>query len=173
MATEPIISPSSMSTTVYTDTIEIHVKQFNVQATAKATPSPPVNRPWNVAIVYAAFIVFGLGSWIMTNCVFVETAALFQHVPERAAISAYLIVALQAANLFPTLYMIFNSEQQWFSIRSAIWVLLGLGNHADGHVRADMPPALLGLVFFGGAVSATTTVVYYPFVSSFPPVFTR
>ncbi|CAK4092963.1 unnamed protein product [Aphanomyces euteiches] len=183
MATEPIISPSSMSTTVYTDTIEIHVKQFNVQATAKATPSPPVNRPWNVAIVYAAFIVFGLGSWIMTNCVFVETAALFQHVPERAAISAYLIVALQAANLFPTLYMIFNSEQQWFSIRSAIWVLLGLGvatcvllalfwdrtTYFWGHEHST---ALLGLVFFGGAVSATTTVVYYPFVSSFPPVFT-
>ncbi|RHY44254.1 hypothetical protein DYB34_005119 [Aphanomyces astaci] len=27
-------------------------------------------------------------------------------------------------------------------------------------------------VFFGGAVSATTTVVYYPFVATFPPVFT-
>ncbi|RLO12459.1 hypothetical protein DYB28_009201, partial [Aphanomyces astaci] len=26
--------------------------------------------------------------------------------------------------------------------------------------------------FFGGAVSATTTVVYYPFVATFPPVFT-
>ncbi|ETV70903.1 hypothetical protein, variant 1 [Aphanomyces astaci] len=190
-------SPSSMTFTSYTDvtsSVVIDVLHRHVQDTDDKTrngkSTTPLSSPtratpgrWKIAAVYAAFIVFGLGSWIMTNSVFIETAALFQQVPEKAAISAYLIVALQAANIFPTLYMVFNSDQQLFSIRSAIWVLLALGvvtclllsqfwditSVFWGHEHSS---ALLALVFFGGAVSATTTVVYYPFVATFPPVFT-
>ncbi|KAF0700719.1 Aste57867_8773 [Aphanomyces stellatus] len=189
-----------MTTSSYADTIDINVVH-HVQDKPVSPPVSPTRAakdPWKIAAVYAAFIVFGLGSWIMTNSVFIEIAALFQHVPEKSAISAYLIVALQAANIFPMLYMAFNGEQQLFSIRQAIWVLLALGvgtcvllslfwdrtsvfwghEHSTGmSIDLVVSPhvdflALLSLVFFGGAVSATTTVVYYPFVSSFPPVFT-
>ncbi|OQR97780.1 hypothetical protein ACHHYP_10014 [Achlya hypogyna] len=152
-----------------------------------ALPSPSASalyrEPHKVAAVYAAFILFGLGSWIMSNCVFVEIAALYQRTPEKAAISAYLIVAIQASNIFPTLYMMFNNEQQLVSIRTAIWALLAMGivvcvllsifwdqtSVIFGHSHST---ALLILVFFGGMVSSTTSVVYYPFVATFPPLFT-
>ncbi|OQS02094.1 hypothetical protein THRCLA_05502 [Thraustotheca clavata] len=145
--------------------------------------SPMYKEPYKVAAVYVAFIIFGLGSWIMTNCVFVEIAALYQQTPEKAAISAYLIVAIQASNVFPMIYMLLNNEQQYFSIRAAIWGLLTLGilvcvllsifwdqtSVFFGHSHST---ALLVLVFFGGMVSSTTSVVYYPFVATFPPLFT-
>ncbi|OQR83826.1 hypothetical protein ACHHYP_14251 [Achlya hypogyna] len=132
---------------------------------------------------YLAFIGFGLGSWILSDFVFAEFAALMQKTPEGYSIGAYVIVALQSANIFPLLYMLFNSRQQLISIPTMIWGLLVLGMAAcallsifwdtktmiGGHLHST---ALFALIFCGGAVSATSTVVFYPFAATYPVMFT-
>ncbi|EQC38302.1 hypothetical protein, variant [Saprolegnia diclina VS20] len=79
--------------------------------------------------------------------------------------------------------MVFNNDQQLFSIRTAIWGLLSMGivvcvllsifwDQTSVFFGHEHSTALLVLVFFGGMVSSTTSVVYYPFVATFPPLFT-
>ncbi|OQR83821.1 hypothetical protein ACHHYP_20718 [Achlya hypogyna] len=127
---------------------------------------------------YLAFLGLGLGSWVMSDFVFAEIAALVQKTPEGASIGVYVIVALQSANVFPMLYMLFNSEQQRLSIPTTIWALLGLvllsatwdlTSSPFGH---PVSSALLFFVFCGGIVSATSSVVFYPFVSAYPATAT-
>ncbi|OQR95743.1 hypothetical protein THRCLA_07609 [Thraustotheca clavata] len=132
---------------------------------------------------YIAFVGFGLGSWVVSDFVFAQFAALMQQTPEGYSIGAYVIVSLQSANIFPMLYMLLNSRQHYISIPTMIWGLLVLGMIAcsllavfwnstttiGGHLHST---ALFALIFCGGAVSATSTVVFYPFAAAYPVMFT-
>ncbi|EQC33395.1 hypothetical protein, variant [Saprolegnia diclina VS20] len=81
------------------------------------------------------------------------------------------------------LYMLFNSSQQRVSIPTMIWLLLAFGVMAclllatTWHMTSSLfgeprSSALLFFVFCGGIVSATSSVVFYPFVSMYPAIST-
>ncbi|KAF1773519.1 Endogenous retrovirus receptor [Phytophthora cactorum] len=110
---------------------------------------------------FAAFVGFGLASWIMTNVTYVELGVFLRELPEHYSIYAYSILALETANLYPLLYMLFNARQQLLSQSTVIWWILlqGLCGHAAPHPLRGM-------------VSTTSSVVFYPMVASFPPLFT-
>ncbi|TMW58902.1 hypothetical protein Poli38472_007047 [Pythium oligandrum] len=132
---------------------------------------------------YAAFVGFGLASWIMTNASYVELGVFLRELPEKYSIVAYLIFALQSANIYPFMYMLLNAHGQRVTHSTAIWFLLVLGiivailmsllwhqtTAINGHPHSV---AMLVLTHLGGLVSATSTVVFYPYVAGFPSIFT-
>ncbi|KAG2887729.1 hypothetical protein PC115_g20256 [Phytophthora cactorum] len=132
---------------------------------------------------FAAFVGFGLASWIMTNVTYVELGVFLRELPEHYSIYAYSILALETANLYPMLYMLFNARQQLLSQSTVIWWILLQGlvvavlmsllwGQTSSVFGARHSVAMLLLTHFGGMVSTTSSVVFYPMVASFPPLFT-
>lgn len=54
-------------------------------------------------------VLFGIGTWLCVNGLWVELPLLVQHLPEGWALPAYLAVVIQLANLGPVLYTVLNS----------------------------------------------------------------
>ncbi|KAG3127403.1 hypothetical protein PI126_g21868 [Phytophthora idaei] len=132
---------------------------------------------------FAAFVGFGQASWIMTNVTYVELGVFLRELPEHYSIYAYSILALETANLYPLLYMLFNARQQLLSQSTVIWWILLQGlvvavlmsllwGQTSSVFGARHSVAMLLLTHFGGMVSTTSSVVFYPMVASFPPLFT-
>ncbi|ETM39422.1 hypothetical protein, variant 3 [Phytophthora nicotianae] len=79
--------------------------------------------------------------------------------------------------------MLFNAQQQLLSQSTVIWWILVQGvvvavlmsmlwGQTASIFGARHSVAMLVLTHFGGMVSTTSSVVFYPFVASFPPLFT-
>uniref|UniRef100_K3WXK6 Nodulin-like domain-containing protein n=1 Tax=Globisporangium ultimum (strain ATCC 200006 / CBS 805.95 / DAOM BR144) TaxID=431595 RepID=K3WXK6_GLOUD len=135
------------------------------------------------AATFAAFVAFGLASWIMTNASYIELGVFLQELPEKYSIYAYSIFALQSANVYPLLYMALNDRGQLVKQSTVIWWLLATGIlgavlmsllwRQTASVFGDQHSvAMLVLTHVGGLVSATSTVVFYPYVAMFPSIFT-
>ncbi|KAL4123515.1 hypothetical protein KRP22_011341 [Phytophthora ramorum] len=134
-------------------------------------------------VTFLAFVGFGLASWIMTNVTYVELGVFLRELPEHYSIYAYSILALESANIYPMLYMIFNARQQLLSQSTVIWWILVQGvvvavlmsllwDQTANVFGSRHSVAMLVLTHFGGMVSTTSSVVFYPFVANFPPLFT-
>ncbi len=54
-------------------------------------------------------VLFGIGTWLCVNGLWVELPILVQHLPEGWELPAYLSVVIQLANLGPVLYTVLNS----------------------------------------------------------------
>ncbi|TMW58894.1 hypothetical protein Poli38472_007039 [Pythium oligandrum] len=57
---------------------------------------------------YAAFICFGLCSWVMTNTTFVEMSHFMLHLPEKLSVVSYAMFALQTADNYPIIFTSFS-----------------------------------------------------------------
>ncbi|KAL4167937.1 hypothetical protein KRP22_011344 [Phytophthora ramorum] len=134
-------------------------------------------------VTFLAFVGFGLASWIMTNVTYMELGVFLRELPEHYSIYAYSILALESANIYPMLYMIFNARQQLLSQSTVIWWILVQGvvvavlmsllwDQTANVFGSRHSVAMLVLTHFGGMVSTTSSVVFYPFVANFPPLFT-
>lgn len=132
---------------------------------------------------FVAFVGFGLASWILTNATYVELGVFLRELPEHYRIYAYAILALESANVYPLLYMLLNARQQLLSQSTVIWWILLQGvlvaklmsvlwGQTASVLGSRYSVAMLLLTHFGGMVSTTSSVVFYPFVASFPPLFT-
>ncbi|KAE9181389.1 hypothetical protein PF002_g26934 [Phytophthora fragariae] len=132
---------------------------------------------------FAAFVGLGLASWLLTNATYVELGVFLRELPERYRIYAYSILALESANVYPMLYMLLNAQQQLLSQSTVIWWILVQGvvvavlmsllwGQTTSVFGEKHSVAMLLLTHFGGMVSTTSSVVFYPFVASFPPLFT-
>ncbi|KAJ0393024.1 hypothetical protein P43SY_012111 [Pythium insidiosum] len=132
---------------------------------------------------FAAFIGFGLASWIMTNASYIELGVFLRVLPEQYGIFAYSIFALQSANIYPLLYMLLNGREQRVRHATAIWVLLAIGivtamlmsvlwKETAMVFGKPHSVAMLVLTHLGGLVSATSSVVFYPYVGTFPGMYT-
>ncbi|KAG1696742.1 hypothetical protein DVH05_017964 [Phytophthora capsici] len=128
------------------------------------------------AATFAAFVGLGLASWLLTNATYVELGAFLHELPEHYAIYAYSVVALESANIYPLLYMFLKSRP---SQNSVIWWILLQGlvvavllSFLWSYTVSGHSVAMLVLTHFGGMVSTTSSVVFYPYVASYPPLFT-
>ncbi|KAJ0408863.1 hypothetical protein ATCC90586_007961 [Pythium insidiosum] len=132
---------------------------------------------------FAAFIGFGLASWIMTNASYIELGVFLRVLPEQYGIFAYSIFALQSANIYPLLYMLLNGREQRVRHATVIWVLLAVGivtamlmsvlwKETATVFGKPHSVAMLVLTHLGGLVSATSSVVFYPYVGTFPGMYT-
>ena len=53
-------------------------------------------------------VLFGIGTWLCVNGLWVELPLLVWHLPEGWALPAYLAVVIQVANLGPVSYTVLN-----------------------------------------------------------------
>lgn len=132
------------------------------------------------AIVYATVIIFGIGSWVDINGLWVELPAMItEGLPEGWKLPSYLSVIIQIANigpLFVTLCHVFAPGK--LNNNGVIYCILGIGSLAclflaffwkttafvAGEERSIV---LLILQFFLALVDCTTSVVFLPFMTLF------
>ncbi|CAK9037025.1 unnamed protein product [Durusdinium trenchii] len=135
------------------------------------------------AVVYAAFIIFGLGSWISINSVFVQSSFLVYSQPEGWSLTTWIVVALQLANLGALLLLrplVRRAPADWRT--SALLLLLGVcasvvlaagACHSTAWLfGAERSTGLLTMTFVAGIASCGSSLVFYPFASTFPRRYT-
>lgn len=139
------------------------------------------------ALTYLLFCVFGIGSWIAVNGIWAEIAVLTITLPECYKLAAYLVVAIQIANVGPFLYTVVKYSFQrcgWVSkqihlervtvslivaIGTAACVLLAIFWDRTASLRGSTHSvALIILSFFVALVDCTSSVVFIPFMKHFP-----
>lgn len=132
---------------------------------------------------YSLIVLFGLGSWIAVNGLWVELPILVKTAPEGWNLPSYLAVIFQLANIGPVIYSISN---HFFPRRvhekSAIPVIVSIGavscallgfywdktSIIDGNQHSTV---LFILSFFLALVDCTSSVVFLTFMSIFPSTY--
>ena len=134
-------------------------------------------------ITYFLACVFGIGSWVAINGLFVELAILVPHLPEGWSLPSYLIVVIQIANIGPVLYVLGNKffpkvirEVHAIYLTLVVGViaccLLGFFWKETTFVAGSKhSTAFLVLAFFLAMADTTSSVSFIPFMSVFPEVY--
>ena len=139
-------------------------------------------------LTYFLFCVFGIGSWVAVNGVWAEISVLTLTLPECYKLPAYLVVAIQIANVGPLLYTFVKylfqrcggvSKQIHLervtvalivAIGVAACVLLALFWDAKAPLfgGSSKSVTIIVLTFFLALVDCTSSVVFIPFMKHFP-----
>ena len=127
--------------------------------------------------------LFGIGSWIAINGIWVELPNLVNEVPEKWKLASYLTVMCQLANIGPIFYALVKKyfDQIKFE-RYTIYVLLVVGFISCMLLsflwkktliifNKERSIALLTLFFFVALVDCTSSVTFLPFMSMFAGIY--
>jgi riboflavin transporter 2 len=129
--------------------------------------------------VYLLVILFGIGSWVAVNGVWVELPVLVVHAPEGWKLPSIFAVVIQIANIGPILHTVFNAFFPGkLRYRWVIYVillsgiiscgLLGFLWKETGFINGkEYSLALIGLVFCVAFVDCTSSVTFLPFMAVF------
>ncbi|CAL1132193.1 unnamed protein product [Cladocopium goreaui] len=159
--------------------------------------APQPRRAASTRATYAAFITFGLGSWISINSIFVQSSFLVYHLPEHWALTTWIVVALQLANFCVMLVLrpLVKRPAPAWALLSSMLLLLGFGACvalAAGvyrstawlfgletwkiivheMVRTERSAGLLAMTFVAGVASCGSSLVFYPLAAHFPRRYT-
>ena len=128
---------------------------------------------------YLLVVLFGVGSWVAVNGVWVELPVLVQHAPEGWKLPSIFAVAIQIANIGPILHTVFNAFFPG-KLRDVlvIYIILSLGIIACGLLGflwqetgfiegKEYSVALIALVFCVAFVDCTSSVTFLPFMAVF------
>jgi hypothetical protein len=130
-------------------------------------------------VTYAAFVVFGISSWVTVNGIFAQLPTLAQELPEGWALPSYLSVTIQLANVGPVAYLMLRRRERGSpSAASAVtaivccglvsMLLLALAWRSTAKVLgAPRSWALLLFTFTAATADCTSSVVYWPFVGGY------
>lgn len=128
-------------------------------------------------------IVFGIGSWIGINSMYLQLPLLVSSAPEGWSLPSYLVVIIQIANIGPILYTLF----QKFSPRKLkdshlIHLVFVLGIIASilmsfyydktleiGGTERSVPMFII--VFFLALVGCTSSVLFMPYMGRFKEMY--
>lgn len=140
--------------------------------------------PWSYSpTIFAAFVLWGISSWLTVNSIFIELPTFATCLPEGWALGSQLGLVAQAANLFPLLFFLALRATRWpcppallvlllLLIGLAAGPLLGLFWAATAKVGgAERSLWLLLLTLLGSVVDCTTSLVYWPFVAAYKTVY--
>ncbi|XP_055013442.1 riboflavin transporter 2 [Boleophthalmus pectinirostris] len=128
-------------------------------------------------------VLFGMGSWVSINGLWVELPLIVPHIPEGWFLPSYLSVLIQMANvgpIFVTLMHRFHPGK--LNETAVIYIIIGLGTVASfllgffwketlvvsGFHRSG---ALLVLTFFLATVDCTSSVTFLPFMMQLKPEY--
>lgn len=130
-------------------------------------------------ITYVLVVIFGTGSWIAVNGLWVELPIIVQEIPESWSLPSYLTVIIQLANIGPLAFTLGNT----FFPRvvrevTVIYVSLFIGTAAcillvffwkeTSYIfGAERSIALLVLCFFLSMVDCNSSVTFLPFMAIF------
>ncbi|XP_064598813.1 solute carrier family 52, riboflavin transporter, member 3-B-like [Liolophura sinensis] len=134
---------------------------------------------WTSICVHVLVCLFGIGSWIDINGVWVELPVMVQYLPEGWSLGSYLVIIIQLANIGPlvvTLVTVFMPSKMKES--AAVYAILIVGALACLLLAflwqqtslvsgVEHSVALLVLQFFLALVDCTSSVVFLPFMSVF------
>lgn len=128
---------------------------------------------------YFLVVLFGIGSWVAVNGVWVELPVLVAHAPEGWKLPSIFAVAIQIANVGPLLHTLFNAlSPRKLRDVPVIYVILSLGiagcglmaflwketGYIDGNEHSI---ALICFVFLVAFVDCTSSVTFLPFMAAF------
>lgn len=132
---------------------------------------------------YVLICLFGLGSWVAVNGLWVELPVLVKDSPEGWNLPSYLAVIVQLANVGPLIYAIGNHfAPKKVHEKTAIPFIVSIGavacallgfywnktSYIGGHKHST---ALFILSFFLAIVDCTSSVVFLTFMSLFPSFY--
>lgn len=129
---------------------------------------------------YALICLFGLGSWIAVNGLWVELPVLVKDAPEKWDLPSYLAVIFQLANIGPVIYALGNHffpgkvhEKSTIPVIVAIGAvscaLLGFYWDETSYIGGEKhSTALFILSFCLAIVDCTSSVIFLTFMSVFP-----
>ncbi|XP_077447343.1 solute carrier family 52, riboflavin transporter, member 3-B [Stigmatopora argus] len=133
------------------------------------------------ALTHLLVCLFGTGSWVSVNGLWVELPLIVPQVPEGWHLPSYLSVIIQAANVGPlALALAHRLRPGGLDERAAVYAVLALGTLAtfllaffwkETLVVAGAPRsvAFLVLAFFLATVDCTSSVTFLPFMARLEP----
>ena len=131
-------------------------------------------------ITYALVCLFGIGSWVAVNGIWVELPNLINETPEGWRLASYLTVICQIANVGPIAYILLRKRFRGKDFeRNVIYFLLVIGiisclmlfqlwkktTVIFGH---NYSTALMVLTFFLALVDCTSSVTFLPYMVTLP-----
>lgn len=133
--------------------------------------------------IYVLVILFGMGSWVSVNGLWVELPILVNQSPESWNLPSYMTILVQIANIGPFLYMILNKffpnkikeKHGVFAIvtigitSSLLLVFLWRETSYIGGVKHST--GLFLAVFLLSLVDCTSSVVFLPYMTLFKPEY--
>lgn len=134
-------------------------------------------------ITYVLVVIFGTGSWIAVNGLWVELPIIVQKIPEKWALPSYLTVIIQLANIGPLVFTLGNKFfPRVVSEVTVIYISLFIGTAActllvffwkeTSYIAgAERSIALLILCFFLSMVDCTSSVTFLPYMAIFREVY--
>ena len=132
---------------------------------------------------YILVCLFGIGSWLAINGIWMELPILVNHAPEKWSLPSYLTVITELANIGPLAYSFGNKLfPRAVHERTAVYAMITFGSVAcvllaffwdktSYVLGAERSTALICLSFFVALVDCTSTVVFLPFMAIFPPIY--
>ena len=134
----------------------------------------------NVSFLVGFIVVlFGTGSWVSVNGLWVELPILVSYAPEKWKLPSYLAIIIQLGNIGPLVYTIGNKyapnifqeslvTHVIITVGAIACALLGfLWKETSVTAGAEHSTALFGLVFLLSLVSCTSSVTFLPFMGKF------
>jgi riboflavin transporter 2 len=134
-------------------------------------------------LVYFLVGLFGIGSWVAINGLWVELPLLVQRLPEAWDLPSYLVIIIQLANIGPVTYTLATTLSKgkvterpvvflMVTVGAAACLLLGFFWDATSFVGGDKhSTALFVLAFCLAMVDCTSSVVFLPFMTVFKPSY--
>ena len=132
-------------------------------------------------------LLFGTGSWVAVNGIWVELPILVNHAPEQWSLPSYLTVVIQLANIGPIAYLLAHKYISYKSRKivrevPVIYFILCVGIIASFLLAftwketseindKSYSTALILLSFFLATVDCTSSVTFLPFMAFFPPEY--
>lgn len=133
--------------------------------------------------VYIIVILFGMGSWVAVNGMWVELPILVDQSPESWNLPSYITIIIQIANIGPLIYTLVNkAAPNKFHEKHGVFIIVVTGATAClllvflwketsyvGGVKHST--GLLFSVFLLSLVDCTSSVVFLPYMSIFKPQY--
>ncbi|XP_069112336.1 solute carrier family 52, riboflavin transporter, member 3-B-like isoform X2 [Argopecten irradians] len=129
--------------------------------------------------VYIVVAMFGVGSWVAVNGLWVELPVMVPYLPEGWKLPSYLTVIIQLANIGPILVTLaYTCSKDSINEKAIVFLILTVGavaclllaffwrttSYIGGEEHST---ALLVLQFFLACVDCTSSVLFLPFMSLF------
>jgi len=135
-------------------------------------------------LVHFLVIFFGSSAWIAINGLWVQTPLLVNKLPEAWDLPSYIVILTQVANIGPLVYGLLQKYNVKVSEKMCIHFIMGLGTLCSLLLAnlwdqtavifgKETSVVLLILTACMAIVDCTSSVLYFPFITLFEPLYLR
>ncbi|KAL5004712.1 hypothetical protein ScPMuIL_018168 [Solemya velum] len=133
--------------------------------------------------VFVLVTVFGIGSWVSVNAIFVELPILVHNLPEKSNLPSYLTLIVELANIGPLIFVVANKIcPSRINLKFVVYLILLFGTSSTLLLAifwssttevsgVQHSAALFVLTFLVSLPDCTTAVVFYSFMTVFKPQY--